>query len=761
MNNFSNSPQVSDDIFQYLYWPDFSSDSSSAISILFWILMLICFIPALFYLCKILLFYFSISNQINKLLKESFNYNDFEQKLTDKKILNDIFKDFKNTINQDIHKMNYLSSQSESFLNDLDAFNVLFNYGNYPGLILKYIPSFYTSLGILGTFVGIVVGLSSLTISSNANVLQDSISRLVSGAALSFKTSLWGLTISIFYSLFYNFFINIIEMKVKDFKNILKYRLGLKTRENYEVSQQTKLLEEIKGSQEKLATDIADAFQNNVTQQILPGLTVKFDQLSEGFNTLENSIKQNFENLNKDFTMAIIKNSKDIRDSLSYNFSNFIEHEKNADAKLYDALESQHETLKSSHKQVTELLDNTTKKQEEAFEIQKMALQTTQGQFKELMENIVNSQKDFFKTQKQAVNDAQKQTSEIFKEKISSQIQQDMSGLQSMLTQVTESMNSVLDKSDESMKNSNTLIQDMISQWQQSMHHQKELNSNAVDMTQNLNTIAVSINQVMERLSKTASDIDNNILHSVSNVNSQVGEITDRINTFTMKQQESINEQRDTIVLLNDTINKTLIITEKQQNAQLIITGELHKLDEKLAAVSKHYSGIAENFKYFTDVLIGFNQNFVTSLSVYKDYHKFINTTIVDNSKVLYSIISEIKSVLEDIDENIVEKTAETTNKLQLVSEKIGHLINTYDKFAQAEKESQEVWKTYKDNFNEMNEQIKKAITSYTESFNNQVTNTIKDYDHSIGTAMSDLSSIVSRLNDSVSEFSSIYADKR
>ncbi|SDJ58131.1 hypothetical protein SAMN04488540_11020 [Ferrimonas sediminum] len=66
------------------------------------------------------------------------------------------------------------------------------------------VPGFLTAIGVLGTFVGLQMGLSSLDLAQNASVdeLRASIGHMISGAAVAFTTSVWG----VFLSLLFNFF---------------------------------------------------------------------------------------------------------------------------------------------------------------------------------------------------------------------------------------------------------------------------------------------------------------------------------------------------------------------------------------------------------------------------------------------------------------------------------------------------------------------------------------------------------------------------
>lgn len=65
--------------------------------------------------------------------------------------------------------------------------------------LLAAMPSVLTALGLLGTFIGLAVGLNGLNLSESADVeeLRGGIEAMVAGAALGFTASVWGVATSL------------------------------------------------------------------------------------------------------------------------------------------------------------------------------------------------------------------------------------------------------------------------------------------------------------------------------------------------------------------------------------------------------------------------------------------------------------------------------------------------------------------------------------------------------------------------------------
>lgn len=71
-------------------------------------------------------------------------------------------------------------------------------YGITSSRLLASAPAFLTAIGVLGTFVGLTMGLRALQINdADADALQAGISAMINGAAIAFMTSVWGVFLSL------------------------------------------------------------------------------------------------------------------------------------------------------------------------------------------------------------------------------------------------------------------------------------------------------------------------------------------------------------------------------------------------------------------------------------------------------------------------------------------------------------------------------------------------------------------------------------
>jgi len=70
--------------------------------------------------------------------------------------------------------------------------------------LMSAIPGLLTAIGVIGTFVGLSLGLRSLQLDSAAGIeaLQDGIKNMIAGAAVAFITSVWGVIASALFNLY-------------------------------------------------------------------------------------------------------------------------------------------------------------------------------------------------------------------------------------------------------------------------------------------------------------------------------------------------------------------------------------------------------------------------------------------------------------------------------------------------------------------------------------------------------------------------------
>jgi len=109
------------------------------------------------------------------------------------------------------------SSDKKRLYNTLDAEHFFNGHTLAPGLtssrLLSATPTFLTAIGVLGTFIGLTLGLADLQVNAEEiDTLKSGVSAMINGAAVAFMTSVWGVGLSLF--------LNVVEKTVE--RRVLK-----------------------------------------------------------------------------------------------------------------------------------------------------------------------------------------------------------------------------------------------------------------------------------------------------------------------------------------------------------------------------------------------------------------------------------------------------------------------------------------------------------------------------------------------------------
>lgn len=238
-----------------------------------------------------------------------------------------------------IEKANYNGTPKVGKIDDMidpeDLVSFMgFNFIQY----VKMIPSVLIGLGILGTFIGLTLGVGSLDVSSAA-AIQKGIEKLLINVGTAFWTSVWGMSFSLIFSIFsaflfqeiskmYQIFVDSIEdaswIGVWDIISETTISEGEITSKIFDISNQvcmkidgmaeqisSKIANYIGDRLESYQEDLLEAFQGGAGQAatqgaqrakdtfdvLLTSLIGATDQINTAMNKLTNGLDKNIENL--------------------------------------------------------------------------------------------------------------------------------------------------------------------------------------------------------------------------------------------------------------------------------------------------------------------------------------------------------------------------------------------------------------------------------------------------------------------------------
>lgn len=124
-----------------------------------------------------------------------------------------------------------LVPQKNRLCNTLDAAHFFNTHTLASGLtenrMLAAVPGFITAIGVIGTFVGLQLGLGPLGLldpsAAGANDLTHGIFGMIGGASIAFMTSVWGVLVSVLFNFFEKLMERQIRLLITAFQNKVDY----------------------------------------------------------------------------------------------------------------------------------------------------------------------------------------------------------------------------------------------------------------------------------------------------------------------------------------------------------------------------------------------------------------------------------------------------------------------------------------------------------------------------------------------------------
>jgi ABC-type transporter Mla subunit MlaD len=177
------------------------------------------------------------------------------------------------------------------------------------------VPGLLTSLGILGTFVGLTYGLAQIQGTfDDTGALKEGIGELLKGASIAFSTSVWGILLSVIFSLFE-------KRKLKGMRHLLasvqdRVNGTFSRRSNEawlseisrEAGQQTS---ELKRFNTDLAVSIAQALDEKLAARITPAMEKLVSTIDDLRDFKEESSVDAIEKLVSEFSSSLAEGSSE------------------------------------------------------------------------------------------------------------------------------------------------------------------------------------------------------------------------------------------------------------------------------------------------------------------------------------------------------------------------------------------------------------------------------------------------------------------
>lgn len=432
------------------------------------------------------------------------------------------------------------SKSRKKLYNTLDASHFFNGQTLGKGLIenrlLSAVPGFLTAIGVLGTFAGLQMGLSTLELSKDAGVdaLRAGIGNMISGASIAFITSVWG----VFTSLLFNFFEKLLE-------RILRYQIsGLQKKIDYLFPRITP---------EEPLLEIEDYTHNS--DQILSGLAEKIgdrlqETLTEVNTSLQEELKASLEEILKPALQSLVDGAKDTStDALRSIVDAFLEQARNLGKDQSAEMEKAASKLETSIEGFSGVLKNLSQTIETQTHASDKTFQDVLAKFQDLSTEMLNN------------------------------LQQQNSGLLSDVSQHIENISSIAENIGE--KADNTIRQ----------------TSEAT--SQQLNSIKEAVTSMQDRESNLASRIEglidsfDNLAESNKHLSNRMTDNAYAVETLSSRLTQASNDLYNSAQQLSEGIVDSIQKTQELNTSVDKLIAEVHKNLGEIGILANKISDVA------------------------------------------------------------------------------------------------------------------------------------------------------------------------
>jgi predicted nuclease with TOPRIM domain len=517
----------------------------------------------------------------------------------------------------DVREKYFATIDASYFFND----NLLDNNGRtVPYAVHRYFPQMLIALGIFGTFLGLVVGLTGIDFHDTANT-KSSIEILLSGIQISFRTSLYGIAFSILLTSYQNTLAGFLESNLHHLINAIDELFPMNTQEDgiNEIYQE---LEKQTASIQKMGTEIAEGVGNRFDSSIQDSLV---------------PILSNLEAVTKQMITSTAKNNQDVINAIVNNIGSIIT-----------------SSTQSELANLQESLSIITEKNKEMFESFNQSVSRMQG-----------------------INDEQRA---IMAESSTSmlnlgQVNNEMSLLHDKLSNLTDSLDLTVNRQNESQRDytqlleqvkeniglqsrSNEVFENVVSQNIELSKIQQEVIGNLVSVTDSLNlfskevpTVLSALNQNMGEFEELSARVSSQLLSTIERLESTYDNINLSIAEISATFDHSMGVLGDEVTNQLTTINDSYIdIAEKLQvfsQETNVFIDEMKDFVGEQRNLHNLWNGYKSSFDSLNQEINEGITNYSTTVSL------SLRDIFAQYDESVTRVLSSFKSTLDEFNDNI------------------------------------------------------------------------------------------------------------
>lgn len=519
------------------------------------------------------------------------------------------------------------------------------------------VPGFLTGLGILGTFLGLTLGLGDID-PENAATLNKGVQGLLSGVGTAFITSLYGIAFALLFSFFQKIKMHAIKQAVAALQNNINKNFICRTPEYY-LSLLPLTMEEqltqLKKFNSEMAMNIASGIDEKLSQSIQPTLQALLAAIQE---------------LNNSGASTIAESLNTTVGSELHSFSDLL---KEAGEKLKNNSENTQNLITEMNKQfmastakVTQMLENASQKQD-----------TATAKMVEDIKTMAEAAKSSTVMMRQSFSDGSR---EISKE-IAENLAEAFSSMHSQLAAVTDKFETMQNMASDKMSDTFAAISSEL------RNLAEELKEQNTAQNRNLGIFASEINSTFHGVATNFENIHSNgvqqmgdFLHTIEELKKSIavmleeaGRTADKFTAAASPISESTLNMADAVVELKSAQKDFISLAG---NIVRDIDKNRTAYEQNLSTLSSLFGRINETIGLYNESLKGTSSEldrvFISLTQRVKDYDAVVKNSLSEylnsfNNKVNEAItylgggVEELSGAIEGLQEAL--QTRETPRR--------------------------------------------------------------------------------------------------
>ena len=504
---------------------------------------------------------------------------------------------------------------SEIYFNE---YNVLFAGMNFR--FVNNIPSLLIGIGILGTFVGLTYGISDSNFETT-EAIKLSITKLLSGMGTAFVTSIWGMGLSLFFTIILKFSYPKTSNKIQQlcFSLDETYKISEQDLEKVEQEKQRSIINELFNEYLVAETDTGKQLPKNVFRQLLEENQKQTTSLQSFADDLADSIEKAMDQLVESNTEQLIQ----IIEEKLVPVLNDLKAIKQESGKqvIDDAVKLLTDSMKSMMEEFKTLIAGDTKEEMEALTKRLMAVADSLNSVPKYMENITDkvgkiifdlqtSVTDNINTSNEESAQHNRAARELFAstsaeyQLIVKNIQEEMSKLVSTQKENIDQVSTITDKI-------NTTLQE-----------NSAVNQQFTTLIEKYKTVTQLINDISDKFGQNSTTLDNTSTVLKSTIDSFENSI-------------------------NDYVNRNNGLLDKQKETQEKTKEVLDISVNRFALIESGLTGI------FSQLQQGLKEYETTTASNLNTYLREFTTTLTNAQEGLASNVGGLSDIADELSEQI------------------------------------------------------------------------------------------------------------